>query len=115
MDGCLLKGRQTVLNWYLLYTKPKNEDPVSKRLLDNGFEVFAPKIKERKYLRRKIQDTTTHLFPCYVFVRLDLMKDYRLVKYTRGGRRLVGSENAPTAVPEEIIKAIRDREDNSIV
>jgi len=96
-------------NWYLIYTKPRQEDRVALKLSDCGFDVLNPKIRERKYIRRKAQVVTSPLFPCYVFVRLDIPRDYRMVKFTRGVRSLVGPEGVPAVVPGEIISAIRAR------
>ena len=104
-----------MVNWYLVYTKPKCEDVVSQKLKDAGFEVLNPKIKERKVYRRKLQDIISPLFPCYIFVRFDRSKDYRLVKYTRGVKSIVGTAASPNAVPNEIIDSITGRMENAIV
>lgn len=104
-----------MINWYLVYTKPKNEDIVSRKFIEAGFEVLNPKLKERKVYRRKLQDITSPLFPCYLFVRFDAMKDYRLIKYTRGVRSIVGLSGNPTIVPEEIISSILSRMTDGII
>jgi len=95
-----------MLNWYLLYLKPKNEDKVSEKLSECGFEVFNPKIKERRYVRRKLMDVVSPLFPGYIFVRFGIPADYRLIKYTRGVRNVVGTENFPIPVAQGIIDSV---------
>jgi transcription elongation factor/antiterminator RfaH len=102
-------------NWYLVYTKPKNEDSVTSKLEGCGFEVFNPKLKERKYVRRKLRDVVSPFFPCYIFVKFKIPESYRLIKYTRGVRKVVGTENQPTPVHQVIIDSIRDRMDNGLV
>lgn len=82
---------------------------LEKKFTDVGIEVFNPKLMERKYYRRRLTDVVSPLFPCYLFVRIDLTRHFRLVKYTRGVRRFVGTENVPTVVPEETVRCIRDR------
>jgi transcriptional antiterminator RfaH len=104
-----------MLNWFLIYTKPRCEDSVSTRFTDNGFEVLNPKIEERRYIRRKLQDVVSSLFPCYIFVRFESPKDYRLVKYTRGVKNIVGSENTPFVVPQEIIDQINKRAEGGVI
>ena len=104
-----------MLNWYLVYTKPKNEDIVSQKFIDAGFEVLNPKLKERKVYRRKLQDITSPLFPCYIFVKFDRSENYRLVKYTRGVRSIVGTAYEPSVVPDEIIESIAGRLKEGIV
>lgn len=98
-----------MLNWNIIYTKPKNEDVVSCKLSNAGLKVLNPKLKERKYYRRKIQDIVSPLFPCYIFVEFDYPNDYHLIKYTRGVRRIIDSGNMPAVVPEEIITVIQNR------
>ena len=104
-----------MLNWFLIYTKPRCEDSVSGKFVENGFEVLNPKIEERRYIRRKLQDVVSSLFPCYIFVRFDNPNDYRLIKYTRGVKSVVGPENIPSAVPEDIIDKIRERMDGGLI
>lgn len=104
-----------MLNWFLIYTKPRCEDSVSGKFVENGFEVLNPKIEERRYIRRKLQDVVSSLFPCYIFVRFDNPNDYRLIKYTRGVKSVVGPESIPSAVPEDIISKIRERMDGGLI
>ncbi|MBI5643622.1 MAG: hypothetical protein HY954_09150 [Deltaproteobacteria bacterium] len=94
-------------NWYLLYLKPKWEDRVSLRLEESGFEVYNPKLKERKYIRRKLQYVISPLFPCYLFVKFELLKSYRIIKYTRGVKTVVGNDGCPIAAPDGIIDSIK--------
>ncbi|MCK5237680.1 MAG: hypothetical protein KAR06_11950 [Deltaproteobacteria bacterium] len=104
-----------MLNWYLIYTKPKYEDIVSARLSGSDFEVFNPKLKERKSIRRKVVEVISPLFPCYIFVKTDLTANYRLLKYTRGIRRIVGTESLPAPVHQNIIDTIRASMEDGIV
>lgn len=104
-----------MLTWYLLYTKPKHEDDVARRISDNGFECLNPKLKERKNTRSGPKDAISPLFPCYLFVKFDIFRSYRFFKYTRGVRRIVGAENVPTAVNEDIISSIRLRTNGGFV
>lgn len=104
-----------MLNWFLIYTKQRCEDSVSAKFIESGLEVLNPKIEERRYIRRKLQDVISPLFPCYIFVRFESPKNYRLVKYTRGVKSVVGPENVPAAVPEDVIDRIRKRMDDGVV
>lgn len=95
--------------WYLIYTKSKNEDAVSEKLSGCGLEIFNPKFKERKFVRRKIREVISPLFPCYIFANFEFPKDFHLVKYTRGVKKVIGNENSPIPVPPDIIDSIRGR------
>ncbi len=98
-----------MLNWHLIYTKPKCEDRVAFRLIEAGFDVMNPKLKERRCLHGVIRDAVGPLFPCYLFARLDMPADYRLIKYTRGVRSVVGPEGVPSALPDAIVGEIKER------
>ncbi len=92
--------------WYVLQTKPKREHVVVGQLRLAGYETFFPVL--RNYL------TTKALFPSYVFVQMEAGSpaDYRLVKFTRGVIRVLGTrDDGPVAVPEKAISFLKQRAD----
>lgn len=101
--------------WYLVYTKPRNEDALERKFADMGFEVLNPKVRERKYIRRRITEAVSPLFPCYLFVRFDVFRNFRLVKYSRGVRKIVGAENCPIPVSDGIISSIEERTEGGYI
>lgn len=104
-----------VKNWYCLYTKPKQEDLVSKRLTDiPEIEVFNPKLKKKIYLRGRLKEVVEEFFPCYIFLRFNLDRYYHTVRYTRGVRRIVGNK-VPLIVDEGIITQIRSKMEEGFV
>jgi transcription elongation factor/antiterminator RfaH len=104
-----------MLNWYLIYTKPKKEDIVSHKLILAGFSVLNSKIKERKCYRKRVREVISSLFPCYIFVKFDNPRDLRFIKYTRGVKRIVGTDNTPTIVSQQIINSINRRMEEGII
>lgn len=92
--------------WWVVYTKPKNEEIVSSQLKKIDLEVYNPKIKKKK---------VSPLFPCYIFVNVDSWKYYRIIKYTRGVRKILGCEGIPYVLPEEIINILKEREKDGYV
>ncbi|WP_341227040.1 UpxY family transcription antiterminator [uncultured Arcticibacterium sp.] len=59
------------MNWYVLYTKPRNEKMVAQRLQNIGLETYCPVLKtERKWSDRK-KVVEEPLFKSYIFVRLE--------------------------------------------
>jgi transcription elongation factor/antiterminator RfaH len=99
------------VNWYSVYTKPRQEDIICKRLLDfEDIEVFNPKIKTKRYLRGRLREVIEELFPCYIFLMFDLDKYYHMIKYTRGVRRIVGDRSGnPYNVDIRIIEYIKSK------
>ena len=55
------------------------------------------------------------MFPCYLFARLDLQRDYFEVKYLAGVSGLVSAGSDPIVVPAAIINEIRSRGINDVV
>ena len=96
------------MNWYAIYIKPKCEDSTALQLRNAGIETLNPKIKTKKYIRRKYISVIEPLFPSYIFACFDSEKQGHMIKYTRGVKFIVGKQN-PLEVPQEIIEAIQER------
>ncbi|NOR14544.1 MAG: hypothetical protein GQ544_02450 [Candidatus Aminicenantes bacterium] len=93
--------------WYVLNTKPKKERQVERLFQEAGFEVYNPMIK---------QDNRAYpFFPGYTFLRFEHPDQYRLVKYTRGVKKVVGSPAGPISIPDNAIAQIKSREINGFV
>jgi len=103
------------MNWYAVYTKPKQEDAVAARLQARAIEVLNPKSKLKKFRGGRLTEVVEPFFPCYVFAQFDCNTCFRLVKYTRGVRYVVGKNN-PITVPDAIITTIQEhmQEDNVV-
>lgn len=101
--------------WYVIYTKPKKEDPVAFRLQNIGIEVLNPRLRLKKFKRNKLIEVIEPLFPCYLFANFEKDKYSHLITYTRGVRYIVGKSN-PLVVHDDVINTIRENlEDNGIV
>lgn len=106
-------------SWYCIYTKPRQEDLVSKRLQElNSIEIFNPKIRRKKYIRTRLLEVTEELFPAYIFAKFDEsnIRYFHLIKYTRGVKRLIGDHKGnPYIVEKSIIECIQSRMENGFV
>lgn len=88
--------------WYVINTRPKKEFQVERLLEEGGFDVYNPKYKQ--------EGTIRPFFTGYEFVLFDFPEQYRLIKYTRGVKNLVGNEDGPIPVSDTIIHEIKARE-----
>lgn len=89
-------------SWFVLNTKPKKEFQVERLFEEGGFDFYCP---------RFIHETKTKpFFPGYGFIYFAYPDHYKLVKYTRGVKRIIGNQEGPIPVPEEIIHTIKQRE-----
>jgi len=102
-------------NWFLLYTKPRCEETVADKLTGAGFSVLNPLVRERKYSRGKVVEAVSPLFPNYVFAKFEKYRDYRLVRYTRGVKCVLSSEEGPAEIPEKVVDSIASRMENGFV
>jgi len=75
-------------HWYLAYAKPRQEALACDNLVNQGFEVYFPKIKVIKL--GADEPVTEPMFPRYIFFRPSLpSQDVGKVRYTRGVTSLV--------------------------
>ncbi|MCL9770704.1 UpxY family transcription antiterminator [Flavobacterium sp. HXWNR69] len=58
------------MNWYVLYTKARNEKKVADRLTQLGVENYCPMVEEVKQWSDRKKKVSCPLFSSYVFVRL---------------------------------------------
>jgi transcriptional antiterminator RfaH len=101
-------GSWVNVKWYLVKTKPRNENRVYTRLDEAGFESIYPRI-EKKSRKREHPDIRP-LFPTYLFVRFAI-EQLRTIRYTRGVAKVVTFGEEPQEVGEDIIAAVRERMD----
>ncbi len=95
--------------WFVVNTKPKNEDRAASNLTEGGIEVLAPKIKLKKYKNGRLVEVVEQMFPNYIFVKFHPVDEFRLVKYTRGVKTIVHFGNRIVPVQDEIIEFIKSR------
>jgi transcription antitermination factor NusG len=96
-----------MLRWYVLNTKPKKEAQVERLFSEGGFTVYCPKYRREKRV--------SPFFPGYAFIRFDFPEQFQMVKFTRGVKRVVGTDDGPTPIPEELVQGIRDRERDGLI
>jgi len=115
MNESRVPNSESQLSWYVIQTKPTAEEIVRQHLANARLVTFLPKIRQMVRGQRRSSSRIKPLFPSYLFVQLDLADPsrYRMVRYTRGVRKILGDGALPTAVPNEMIDIIRERVDGS--
>jgi len=93
--------------WYILNTKPKKEFHVEKIFTEVGFRIYNPKYKHDGRVKP--------FFTGYAFICFDYPEHYQLVKYTRGVKKVVGTQEGPTPIPEEVLDALKAREVDGLI
>jgi len=88
--------------WYLIQTKPKQENRAIENLELQGVNAFCPKVFVEKIIRGKRKVLKEVLFPNYLFVQFDQENISALsINYTRGVNRIISFGNKPSAEPDE--------------
>jgi transcription elongation factor/antiterminator RfaH len=95
--------------WYVIHTKPGNEDRVRINLHNQEIETFSPLLETYQYCNGRMIPKIKPLFPNYLFARLDLELHYYKVKWTRGVNRILGSGNEPIPISLKVIQTIQER------
>jgi len=94
-------------SWFVLNTKPKKEFHVEKIFRENGFKIYNPKYKQ--------ENTIRPFFSGYEFICFDHPSQYKTVKYTRGVKKVIGNEQGPIPIEEDLIHEIKKREINGLI
>jgi transcription elongation factor/antiterminator RfaH len=100
--------------WYVVNTKPRNEDRAAMNLLNGGIEVLAPRLKLRKFKDGKFVEVIEPMFPGYIFVRFHPVDEFRMVKYARGVKTIVHFGGQIVPLQDNMIELIRTRLENGV-
>ena len=106
------RGLQSVLRWFLVFTKPAGERAAQDNLERQGFRVYHPRLLRPVLYRGRWVDRIVSLFPRYVFVQLDMLcQSIGPVRSTVGVANIVRFGQETAFVPDGIVSALLDRAD----
>lgn len=96
-----------MMNWYVVYTKPKWEKKVAEQLTKIGIECYCPLITQVRQWSDRKKKVIVPLFNSYVFVQLE-EKDRNLVFQSEGAVRYLFWLGKAAIVRDEEINTIKD-------
>lgn len=98
--------------WYVVYTKPRQEAVAEENLERQGYEVYLPLIAEPRRQRGRWRQCFEPLFPRYLFVRLRPGCDNTgPIRYTTGVSNVVRFAEELAAVDDHIVESLKRRAD----
>ncbi len=103
----------STLSWYLVHTKPRQEDIALANLERQGYECYLPQIRIERIRRRKVGVATEPMFPRYLFIRLDSSdqgKSWSPIRSTLGVSQLVHFGARAARVDDTLVDLLRQRE-----
>lgn len=95
-----------MMNWYVVYTKPKWEKKVAQQLTQAGIECYCPLIVKIHQWSDRKKKVEVPLFNSYVFVHLT-EEERNLVFQSPGAVRYLFWLGKPAIVREEEINTIK--------
>jgi transcriptional antiterminator RfaH len=102
-----------VAYWTVAQLQPNRTALALPMLAQEGFTVYAPKLRERRTIRGRRADREIPLFPGYAFVTIELQ--WHAARWCPGVIRLVMDGLQPAKVSATVITEIRNRERNGAV
>lgn len=101
--------------WYLLQSKPHQEQRALENLRNQGFECFMPLYLRERLRRGRREKAEDPLFPRYIFIRLDsIASNWHVLRSTYGVTHIVRFGEQPARVPDAVIEAIAKRQSASV-
>jgi len=96
--------------WHAVFCKPQQDARAEENLINQGFEVFRPKTRNRRVVSGRRQTVIESLFPRYLFVRLGRTgEDWSPIRSTFGAVGLVKVGQDVPIVPDPVIESLRIR------
>ena len=96
----------SALRWFVVQTKPRQEERAEFFLKEKGVETYLPKMEVvniKGYRRATIQKP---LFPNYIFTRFNQQDSLAYVRWTKGVLKILPASNRPQAVANEVVTGI---------
>lgn len=98
-------------NWYLAYTKPRQENIAQVNLEQQGFEAYLPLYKKFRRTEQGPVSVFEPMFPRYIFFRPGKAdQSISVVRNTKGITTLVRFGSEPAMVDDRLLHRIRQIE-----
>ena len=101
--------------WFLLYTRPHQEERAKENLENQGYEVFLPMIAYKK-ISQPNSISIEPMFPRYMFITINTERDNWVhIKSTRGVSHMVVFGDNLTVVPNSVMDYLKSKVDDNDV
>ena len=103
------------MHWYLIHTKPRQENIALENLQQQGYTCYLPLFNVEKIRRGKFAVVLEALFPRYLFIQLDTAlssQSWTPIRSTKGVNRLVAFGGQPVKVDETLVSILKVAEEN---
>ena len=97
--------------WYVIYTKAQKEELAQFHLKLKNLESVFLRLLLPVYSRRLKR--VVPLFPNYLFVRMDLAKEYDFVRWSPGVKCFVSFNDTPNPLEDGVVEYLLSRADRN--
>ncbi len=102
------------MSWYVVHSKPRQEQRAFENLVRQGFECYLPKVQVERIRQGALTLVVEALFPRYLFIRLDSAlgsgKGWGVIRSTQGVSRLVTFGGEAAKAPDNLIECMQAME-----
>ena len=102
-----------IMNWYLVHTKPRQEEMALRNLQVQNYECYLPTLPKEKISQQALTLVEQPLFPRYLFIRLGIdfkSQSWSPIRSTPGVSRLVRFGLEPAKVDDDLVANLREYE-----
>lgn len=97
--------------WYLVYTKPRQEEVALTNLVRQGYGAYLPRVRQARRRQGRRIEVVEPLFPRYLFIHLDAGTDnWGPIRSTVGVASLVRFGQEPARVPDALVRFLKIQE-----
>jgi len=98
--------------WYLVYSKPRQENVAEINLDRQGYKVWLPRMQASRRRAGRWTEAIEPVFPRYLFVQLNAGGDnFSPIRFTRGVNGLVRIGMEPAVVADAVVDGLRGAAD----
>ena len=93
--------------WYVVCTHARSEHKAVWHLRNQGYRPYLPCYTKRRRHARRVDYVSSPLFPCYLFVEMDVTRtQWRAIRSTVGVSGIICLDGLPAPVPQGIVEEI---------
>lgn len=101
-------------SWYLIYTKPRQENLARENLDRQGFVTYLPLVQQTRRRNGRYIKTIEPYFPRYLFIQLNTDTDnWAPIRSTVGVSQMVRFDGLPAVVPDDLISCLEKNDDSN--
>jgi transcription antitermination factor NusG len=93
-------------HWFAVYTKSRREKELERDLIEDGFDVYLPKINRLRVWSDRKKWVEMPIFPGYIFVRVSNLEYYQVLSHP-AAVKYVGFGGIPARIPERQLDAVK--------